>query len=199
MEWPVLWCSLFLPSLSFPCHGYDTLEERDLPIFLSFPVSLHSQVPLHWDPYNKVTRGRPAWSWAIFLVNLGSTANMMVHVWLFRGRDTLNSCSNQCDLNCSDGNCVLYQKCFSFSFTESKRKAEAPVLLLTTLTCLHCHCPPQLLELLRKEKAHEQRAASCRVSSLVWVGVVFCPVGPRGLLTLLVSDCSLILLDKRNL
>lgn len=126
MERPVRWCSLFLPSLSFPCHGSDTLEERDLPIFLSFPVSLHSQLPLQWDPYNKVTRGRQAWSWAIFLVNLGSTANMMVHVWLFRGRDTLNSCSNQCDLNCSDGNCVLYQKCFSFSFTESKRKTEAP-------------------------------------------------------------------------
>lgn len=133
MEWPVLRCSLFLPSLSFPCQLLGVaywptmpLEESDLHIFLSFPVSLHSQVTLDWDPYNKVTRGRQAWSWAIFPVSLDSTANTMVHVWLFRGTDALNSCSNQCDLNWSDGNCVLYQKWFFFSFTESKRRTEAP-------------------------------------------------------------------------
>lgn len=119
MEWPVLQCSLF------PCHGSNTLEERDLRIFLSFPVFPHSQVPLHWDPYNKVARRRQAWSWAIFPVTLGSTAN--THVCLFRGRDTLNSCSNQRDLNCPDGNCVLYQKCSFFFLSQNpKGKQKLP-------------------------------------------------------------------------
>lgn len=169
MEWPVLQCSLF------PCHGSDTLEERDLRIFLSFPVFPHSQVPLHWDPYNKVARRRQAWSWAIFSVTLGSTAN--THVWLFRGRDTLNSCSNQCDLNCPDGNCVLYQKCSFFFFFHriQKENRSSPVLLLTTLTCLHYHCPLRPLELLRKEKVQEQRASSGRLlpePGWVWFSVL---------------------------